>query len=139
MSMNIRKGHGRDIASRIDRIQHLAEAAATLVDAGAHERAQGVLDDIAENITEHPNPLAEKYNTEALARIRAEEKLDLAIDDRERQLKSAATHAVARYKAEKVVKAVRDLADGWSRSSDRCWTSNRAEDIIETIEEAERA
>lgn len=43
MSMDLRTIDGRDIASRIVAIQHIADAAASLVDAGDHDGAQKVL------------------------------------------------------------------------------------------------
>lgn len=43
MSMDIRNIDGRDIASRIVAIQHIADAAASLVDAGDPDGAQKVL------------------------------------------------------------------------------------------------
>lgn len=43
MSMDIRNIDGRDIASRIVAIQHIADAAASLVDAGDRDGAQRVL------------------------------------------------------------------------------------------------
>ena len=52
MSMNIRRADGRDIASRTARIIQLADAAENLVEAGAYERAQEVLDDIAQTAKE---------------------------------------------------------------------------------------
>lgn len=47
MSMDVRRLDGRDIASRINRITKLADAAVCLVEAGAYERAEEVLADIA--------------------------------------------------------------------------------------------
>ena len=52
MGMNIRRVDGRDIASRTARIIQLADAAENLVDAGAYERAQEVLNDIAQTAME---------------------------------------------------------------------------------------
>lgn len=43
MSMDIRNIDGRDIASRIVAIQHITDAAASLVDAGDRDGAQRVL------------------------------------------------------------------------------------------------
>ena len=52
MSMDIRRMDGRYIASRTARIIQLADAAENLVNAGAYERAQEVLNDIAQTAME---------------------------------------------------------------------------------------
>ena len=50
--MDIRRMGGRDIASRTARIIQLADAAENLINAGAYERAQEVLNDIAQTAME---------------------------------------------------------------------------------------